>query len=44
MAPTGRLHSLLVHFPIALILIAAVAELVSVTTRFPEWHMVAVAN
>jgi uncharacterized membrane protein len=44
MALTGRLHPLLVHFPIALMLIAAVAELVSVTTRFPEWHMVAVAN
>ena len=44
MALTGRLHPLLAHFPIALILIAAVAELVSVTTRFPEWHMVAVAN
>ena len=44
MALTGRLHPLLVHFPIALILISAVAELVAVTTRFPEWHMVAVAN
>ena len=44
MALTGRLHPLLVHFPIALILIAAIAELVSVTTRFPEWHTVAVAN
>ena len=44
MALTGRLHPLLVHFPIALILIAAIAELVSVTTRFPQWHTVAVAN
>ena len=44
MALTGRLHPLLVHFPIALILIAAVAELVSVATRFPAWHAVAVAN
>ena len=44
MALTGRFHPLLVHFPIALVLIAAVAELVSLTTRFPEWHMVAVAN
>jgi uncharacterized membrane protein len=44
MALTGRLHPLLVHFPIALILIAAVAELVSATTRFPAWHVVAVAN
>ena len=44
MALTGRLHPLLVHFPIALVLIAAIAELVSVTTRFPGWHTVAVAN
>jgi uncharacterized membrane protein len=44
MALTGRLHPLLVHFPIALILIAAVAELVSLKTRFPEWHAVGVAN
>src|SRR5258708_1556027 len=44
MALTGRFHPLLVHFPIALVLIAAVAELVSLTTRFPEWHVVAVAN
>jgi uncharacterized membrane protein len=44
MALTGRLHPLLVHFPIALVLFAAIAELVFVTARFPEWHMVAVAN
>jgi uncharacterized membrane protein len=44
MALTGRFHPLLVHFPIALVLIAAVAELIFLTTRFPEWHMVAVAN
>src|ERR1700730_14654648 len=44
MALTGRLHPLLVHFPIALILVAAIAELVSVTTRFPGWRTVAVAN
>jgi uncharacterized membrane protein len=44
MALTGRFHPLLVHFPIALVLIAAVAELVSLTTRFPEWHTAAVAN
>jgi uncharacterized membrane protein len=44
MALTGRLHPLLVHFPIALVLIAAIAELVSVTTRFPGCHTVAVAN
>jgi uncharacterized membrane protein len=44
MTLTGRLHPLLVHFPIALILIAAIAELVFAATRFPEWHTVAVAN
>jgi uncharacterized membrane protein len=44
MALTGRVHPLLVHFPIALVLIAAVAELVSLTTQFLEWHVVAVAN
>jgi uncharacterized membrane protein len=44
MALTGRLHPLLVHFPIALILIAAVAEIVFLATSLPEWHTVAVAN
>jgi uncharacterized membrane protein len=44
MALIGRLHPLLVHFPIALILIAAVAELVATATRMPEWRAVAVAN
>jgi hypothetical protein len=44
MALTGRFHPLLVNFPIALVSIAAVAELVSLTTRFPEGHMIAVAN
>ncbi len=44
MALTGRLHPLLVHFPIALILIAAIAELLFLATRFRMWHTVAVAN
>ena len=44
MTLTGRLHPLLVHFPIALILIAAVAELAFLATRFRMWHIVAVAN
>jgi uncharacterized membrane protein len=44
MALMGRLHPLLVHFPIALVLIAAVAELVAMATRVPEWRAVAVAN
>ena len=44
MTLTGRLHPLLVHFPIALILIAAVAELAFLATRYRTWHVVAVAN
>ena len=44
MALIGRLHPLLVHFPIALILFAAVAELVAMGTRLSEWHAIAVAN
>jgi len=44
MALMGRLHPLLAHFPIALILIAAVAELLAMTTRVPEWRAVAVVN
>jgi uncharacterized membrane protein len=44
MALIGHFHPLLVHFPIALVLIAAVAELVFLATPYPGWHMVAVAN
>jgi len=44
MALTGRLHPLLVHFPIALLLIAALAEVVSLAARSPGWHLVAIAN
>jgi uncharacterized membrane protein len=44
MALAGRLHPLLVHFPIALVLVAAVAELVAMLTSFQEWRVVAVAN
>jgi len=44
MALTGRLHPLLVHFPIALVLIAALAEFVSAITQCPGWRTVAVAN
>jgi uncharacterized membrane protein len=44
MALMGRLHPLLVHFPIALVLIAAVAELLAMATRLPVWRAVAVAN
>src|ERR1700730_14160010 len=44
MAFAGRLHPLLLHFPIALIIVAAVAELVAMLTAFRAWHVVAVAN
>jgi uncharacterized membrane protein len=44
MALLGRLHPLLVHFPISLILIAAAAELVAMTTGRGDWRVVAIAN
>ena len=44
MALTGRLHPLLLHFPIALVLVAAVAELVAILKHHRAWHVVAVAN
>ena len=44
MALIGRLHPVLVHFPIGLVLIAAVAELVATTTGVGHWRVVAVAN
>ena len=44
MALIGRLHPVLVHFPIALIVAAFGCELVSLTTRAREWHVAAVAN
>jgi len=40
----GRLHPLLVHFPIGLVLIAAVAEVVAMTTGLGDWQAVAAAN
>jgi uncharacterized membrane protein len=40
----GRLHPLLVHFPIGLILIAAGAEILAMTTGLFNWRAVAVAN
>jgi len=44
MALIGRLHPLLVHFPIGLGLIAAVAEVVAMTTGLGDWQAVAVVN
>ena len=40
----GKFHPLLVHFPIALVLAAAAAELVVIATSRKAWHTVAVAN
>jgi uncharacterized membrane protein len=44
MALIGRLHPLLIHFPIALVIAAAVAELVAIVTADERCHTVAVAN
>jgi len=44
MALLGRLHPVLVHFPIALIVAAFGCELVSMATRLRECHVAAVAN
>ena len=44
MALVGRLHPLIVHFPIALVMIAAWAEGVAFTTLDSHWHAVAVIN
>jgi len=44
MALVGRLHPLLVHFPIGLILAAAAAELVAIHTGRAGWRAIAVAN
>jgi uncharacterized membrane protein len=44
MALIGRLHPLIVHFPIALVIIAAVAESGASLTRDGRWRVVAFAN
>jgi uncharacterized membrane protein len=44
MAYIGKFHPLLVHFPIALVLAAATAELVVLATTRTAWRTVAVAN
>jgi uncharacterized membrane protein len=40
----GRLHPLLIHFPIALVLMALVAESAAIATSREGWHLVAIAN
>ena len=40
----GKLHPLLVHFPIALVLAAAGAEIIAIRTRQVSWRAIAVAN
>lgn len=44
MALIGRLHPLIVHFPIALVIIAALAESGASLTRDWRWRLVAYAN
>ena len=44
MALIGRLHPMLVHFPIGLVLFAAVAEVVAMTTGRTDWQTVAILN
>ena len=44
MAFIGRLHPLIVHFPIALVIIAALAESGAWLTRDSRWRLVAFAN
>jgi uncharacterized membrane protein len=40
----GKLHPLLVHFPIALVLAAAGAETAAIWTRRASWRAIAAAN
>ena len=44
MSLIGRIHPLLVHFPIGLVLTAAGAEVVATWTRRQSWRVVAIAN
>jgi uncharacterized membrane protein len=44
MAFIGRLHPLLIHFPIALVIAAALAEGAAIVTGNKAWRTVAVGN
>jgi|SRR6185503_3352159 len=44
MAFVGRLHPLLIHFPIALVIAAGLAELTAIVTANEDWRTVAVGN
>jgi len=44
MALVGRLHPLIVHFPIALVIVAAFAEVVTTATGDCRWRGVAFLN
>jgi uncharacterized membrane protein len=44
MALIGRLHPLLIHFPIALVMTAAGAEITAMVTAHESWRTVAIAT
>jgi uncharacterized membrane protein len=44
MALVGKLHPLSLHFPIGLVLAAAVAELLAILTGRKSWRTVGIAN
>ena len=44
MAFIGRLHPLLIHFPIALVIAAALAEAAAIVTADANWRTVAIGN
>jgi uncharacterized membrane protein len=44
MAFTGQMHPLLIHFPIALVIVAAAAEVAAIVTGSERWRVVADGN
>lgn len=44
MAFIGRLHPLLIHFPIALVIAAVLAEGIAIATSNDRWRVLAVGN